>query len=482
MVFVSLHFLLMFFPLCMLFYVFAKNIKTKNIILLIFSLIFYAWGEPKYILLLLFMSFADWFFALCIEKNKKSAKIFLILACIVNLGLIGIFKYGTFALQNFQNLFGVPETIKEIALPIGISFYTFQLLSYVVDVYRGDVKAQKKFYIVLLYASLFHQCIAGPIVRYKDVEEQLLNRKVSINKVSDGINRFCVGLFKKAVFANTCGQLVEKLIAPDNIVNTNEAVSIVAQKSAFSLWLGMLLFALQIYLDFSAYSDMAIGMGRMVGLEYKENFNYPYMSKSVSEFWRRWHISLGSFFRDYVYIPLGGNRKGEIRTYLNLFVVWSLTGFWHGASWNYVLWGLYFFVFIALEKAFLSKYLEKSKVLSSTYLLFVIYFGWILFKFENLSVMGTVLKGMFCLNNNEFSNFEVTTIFKNNFIFIFFAVIACFPVVKSISTFLKKSSAKSSISMGVWSILTIISPIFLIFISLLNIVGNSYNPFLYFQF
>lgn len=472
----------MFFPLCMLFYFFANNIKQKNIVLLFFSLVFYAWGEPKYILLLLFMSLADWLFALLIEKYETKKKLFLVLACVVNLGLIGVFKYGTFFLSNINALFGVPEEIPSIGLPIGISFYTFQLLSYVVDVYRGDVKAQHNFTIVLLYASLFHQCIAGPIVRYKDVERQLLCRQPGPSGISDGINRFCVGLAKKAVFANACGKLFETLVVPDSMVASPEAAAIISEKSALSLWVGMLMFALQIYLDFSAYSDMAIGMGKMIGIDYKENFDHPYMSRSVSEFWRRWHISLGSFFRDYVYIPLGGNRKGKARTYLNLFIVWGLTGFWHGASWNYLLWGLYFFVFIALEKAFLGKALEKVKGLSNAYLLTVVYFGWILFKFENISAVGAVLKGLFCGNSNTFSDFETETVLKNNVFFIIAAIIAVFPLVKKLGELLKKRAEASKGAMIVWSVITVASPVVLIGISLLNIIGSSYNPFLYFQF
>lgn len=482
MVFVSLPFLLVFFPLCMLLYFIVNGIKAKNIVLLIFSLIFYSWGEPKYILLLLLMSFADWTFALLMEKNAKHKKIFLVMACAVNLGLIGVFKYGVFVLTNFNRIFGVPSQIPEIALPIGISFYTFQLLSYVVDVYRGDVKAQRKFHIVLLYASLFHQCIAGPIVRYKDVERQLFKRQATATDINAGINRFCAGLAKKAVLSNMCGKLVETLIIPDNMLNTADAVSVISQKSALSLWLGMLMFALQIYLDFSAYSDMAIGMGRMIGITYKENFDYPYMSRSVSEFWRRWHISLGSFFRDYVYIPLGGNRKGKARTYLNLFAVWSLTGLWHGASWNYIFWGLYFFIFIALEKAFLGKKLENRKILSNIYLIAVVYFGWILFKFENLSEISAVIRGMFGLNSNPLTSFETATVFKNNVFFIIAACIAVCPIVKAVSIWLKTKTLKSKLFMTVWSVATVLSPAFLIFISFINIVGSSYNPFLYFQF
>lgn len=482
MVFVSLPFLLMFFPLCMIFYIFAKDIKAKNIVLLVFSLTFYAWGEPKYVVLLLLMTVVDWFAAICIEKYAATKKFYLIAATIINLGLIGVFKYGTFFLKNTQNLFGFPENIPNIALPIGISFYTFQLLSYVIDVYRGDVAAQKKFHIVLLYASLFHQCIAGPIVRYKDVEAQLLVRSTNLQRINGGINRFCVGLAKKAVFANMCGKLVEEFIISDANLLSETAVATVSSKTAVSLWLGMLMYALQIYLDFSAYSDMAIGMGKMIGIDYKENFDYPYISRSVTEFWRRWHISLGSFFRDYVYIPLGGNRKGLPRTYVNLFVVWALTGFWHGASWNYVLWGLYFFVFLALEKSFLGKKLEKVKGLSNLYLLIIVLFGWVLFKFEDTQTMFAVLKGMFGLNSNGFIDLETKVLFAKYGLFMIFAVFATLPITKTLIAKLKKLSAKNSVAMAVWSAGTVVSPAILIFISFINIVGNSFNPFLYFQF
>lgn len=482
MVFASLNFLCVFFPLCMLIYFFAKDIKQKNAVLLVFSLVFYAWGEPVYILLLLLMSFCDWLFALLIEQHENKKKLILIVTCIVNLGLIGIFKYGKFTLMNFQSIFGVPEKIPNILLPIGISFYTFQLLSYVIDVYRGDVKAQKNYGIVLLYASLFHQCIAGPIVRYKDVELQLLSRRPDINSIHEGINRFCVGLAKKAVIANMCGKLFELFVVSDSIVNTAEALNVVSKKSAASLWLGMLMFSMQIYLDFSAYSDMAIGMGKMIGLEYKENFDYPYFSRSVSEFWRRWHISLGTFFRDYVYFPLGGSQKGKVRTVFNLFVVWALTGLWHGASWNYVLWGLYFFVFIALEKLLYGKVLQKIPAVSNFYLLLIVYFGWVLFKFENMSVMTAVLRGMFCLNKNAASDFETVTLLKGNLIFIAVAIIACTPLVSVISKKLKFSNEDKRDFTAVYGVLSALMPPVLILLSLINIVGSSYNPFLYFQF
>lgn len=482
MVFASLNFLCVFFPLCMLAYFYAKNIKQKNAVLLVFSLVFYAWGEPVYIFLLLLMSFCDWLFAILIERHRDLKKLFLFIACAVNLGIIGIFKYGSFTLLNFQSLFGIPRQIPNIILPIGISFYTFQLLSYVIDVYRGDVKAQKNYGIVLLYASLFHQCIAGPIVRYKDVEFQLLSRRPTVISINEGINRFCVGLAKKAVVANMCGKLFELFVVSDSLINTDEAIEVISHKSAFSLWLGIFMFSMQIYLDFSAYSDMAIGMGKMIGLEYKENFDYPYLSRSVSEFWRRWHISLGTFFRDYVYFPLGGSRRGKGRTIFNLFVVWALTGLWHGASWNYVFWGLYFFVFIALEKMFFGKTLGKIPIISNIYLLIVVYFGWVLFKFENMSVMSAVLRGMFCLNKNSASDFETITLLKGNLIFIIIAVIACTPLVSFISRKIKFSKINKKNFSLIYGASSVVLPPVLIVLSLINIVGSSYNPFLYFQF
>ncbi len=482
MVFTSLPFLFLFLPICIICYLIANTTKKRNIVLLIFSLIFYAWGEPVYVLLLLFMSFADWLFAICIEKYNEKKKVFLILSCIVNLGLIGIFKYGSFVISNIYNIFGSDKSAPNILLPIGISFYTFQLLSYVIDVYRGDVKAQKKYYIVLLYASLFHQCIAGPIVRYADIEEQLFNRNINIYKVHEGINRFCTGLVKKTVLANTCGKLFEVFVVADNQINTNEAVSFVSGKSVLSLWLGIFAFSLQIYLDFSAYSDMAIGMGKMIGLEYKENFNYPYISYSVTEFWRRWHISLGTFFRDYVYIPLGGNRKGKGRTIFNMFVVWSLTGIWHGASWNYLLWGLYFFVFLVIEKLWIGDKLKNKSFISHLYLIIVIYFGWVIFKFENFKVLAAVIRGMFAANNNHFSDFETMTSLKANIFIIFIAIIASTPLVKNIVNRIRFNISDTMSFSLVYKVGSVIMPPIALLLSLINIVGNTYNPFLYFQF
>lgn len=489
MVFSNLFFIYLFFPACMLAYFFAKDLRSKNIVLIAFSLFFYAWGEPKYVLILVGESFADYLLAKLIEKNRGTlkAKLAFIGACVVDLGLLAVFKYLTFILENIKGITGSPENIIQIALPIGISFYTFQLLSYVADVYKGEVEAQQNFWNVLLYASLFHQCIAGPIVRYKDINNEIIARQTNLGENSKGISRFAIGLGKKALLANACGSYADMILLGDSALSVaddfSKNMAILASRPALGLWLGMFFYMLQIYLDFSAYSDMAIGMGQMIGFHYKENFDYPYCSKSVSEFWRRWHMSLGSFFRDYVYIPLGGNRKGQVRTVINTFVVWFLTGLWHGASWNFVLWGLYFFVFISLEKLFLKDKLEKApQWVSHVYLLVVIYFGWILFKFRNLSFAGVVLKGMFGLNSNGFTNFEISTLLKNNIILMVVLVIAATPLMKKLGNMIAYS-ARSNPQMAIFNVTRkIVVPVLMLVLATMALVGDSYNPFLYFQF
>lgn len=489
MVFSNLLFLYVFLPMNLLLYSLAKTIRTKNAIMLVFSLMFYAWGEPKYVVLLIGMALADWGFALLIERHRGSglARLWVFAACFVSLGLLGIFKYGTFALTNLQALSGFPAAVPQIALPIGISFYTFQILSYVIDVYRGEVVAQRSFPHLLMYVSLFHQCIAGPIVRYKDISDEIFNRRSTSSEFSAGVTRFATGLAKKALLANTCGSLTDTILLADKTAadltafNTNAAL--LAGKPAAMLWLGVLAFALQIYIDFSAYSDMAIGMGKMIGFHYKENFNYPYTAYSVSRFWRQWHISLGSFFRDYVYFPLGGNRRGTARTLLNLFIVWLLTGFWHGASWNFVLWGLYFFVFIALEKLFLGKWLEKApRFIGRAYQLTVVYFGWILFRFRSLPLAWIVFKGMFAANGNPVTSFEAGTLWLNNVFFLIIAVLAATPLLKILGRKLGEKAAVSPRMNGAFMSAQTVAVLVLILLSTLALVGNSYNPFLYFQF
>lgn len=487
MVFSSLLFVYAFLPICLAFYGLAKGIKAKNIVLLIFSLVFYTWGEPVYIAILILMTLADWLIALAIDKSEKNTKrkFLIILACIVNLGLIGVFKYTGFLLTNIHEIFGVPEIIPRIALPIGISFYTFQLLSYVVDVYRKEVPAQKNFFWLLLYSSLFYQCIAGPIVRYKDVDYEILHRRTKSREVVDGITRFSIGLAKKALIANTCGNLSDTLLVADSAIaeNVTLALSELSSRSVAGVWLGVLFYMLQIYLDFSAYSDMAIGMGLMVGFHFKENFNYPYVAKSVTDFWRRWHISLSTFFRDYVYIPLGGNRNGTLKTYRNILVVWLLTGLWHGASWNFVLWGLFFCIFLVIEKLGLLKILNKIPALfSHAYLLIVVYFGWILFRYSDFSFIPVVIKGLFGLNGNPLIDFETKTIFLGNVFFIIVALLAVTPLARNVAGKLKPRKDSKRVIKILYNALASLLPIALLILSTFNLVGDSYNPFLYFQF
>lgn len=485
MVFSSLFFLYVFLPLNLIVYHLMPTMRAKNIVMMIFSLIFYAWGEPVYVFLLLAMAFADWLLARYIgaqQSRSPAARRGVVLTCVVDLGLLGIFKYGTFFMQNTHNLFGFPDQVVQIALPIGISFYTFQLLSYVVDVYRGEVKPQKSFPTLLLYVSLFHQCIAGPIVRYKDINAELLERHASRADISYGVTRFSVGLAKKAVLANACGALADKLLVADQTAPA-QALQTIADRPVLALWVGMLAFMFQIYLDFSAYSDMAIGMGRMIGFHYRENFNYPYISGSITDFWRRWHISLSSFFRDYVYIPLGGNRCSRGRVVFNLFVVWFLTGFWHGASWNYMLWGLYFFVFLLLERAFLRHFLERlPAVFGHLYALVVVYFGWVLFKFTDFAVLGAAVSGMFGHTNAGASSFEVLALIRSNLPILLISAAACTPVVPYVAGRLYEHSERSGAAWAVYRAVTVAAPVILLFLATISLVGDSYNPFLYWKF
>ncbi len=476
MVFSSLFFVYFFLALNLFIYSRVHKITKKNIIMLVFSLIFYSWGGPKYLLLLVGMTFISWISALGITRYQDKKKLILIGACILLLGLLCIFKYTDFILSGVQMITGFPKNLPGIVLPIGISFYTFQLLSYVIDVYRGDVKPQEKFWLLLLYASLFHQCIAGPIVRYQHVQDEIEKRKVLPKEIARGIKRFTIGLAKKAILANGCA------VIADTFLITSDAEAL-AQVPALGLWLGAFAFTFQIFLDFSAYSDMAIGMGLMIGFHYKENFNYPYIANSITDFWRRWHISLSSFFRDYVYIPLGGNRKGPARQIINLLIVWFLTGMWHGASWNYILWGLYFCVFLILEKnVLLKKFQRLPAFISHIYTLVIIYFGWVIFKFEDFKSLGTAFLGMFGLNGNGFSNMTVGLTFRNNIFFLIFVVIASTPLLKNIHKAVVNWYRKRNATPYLVYAYEIIAPIVLLILSTMALVGNSYNPFLYFQF
>ncbi|MGN1133904.1 MAG: MBOAT family O-acyltransferase, partial [Oscillospiraceae bacterium] len=352
MLFSSITFLFAFLALVLILYFLVPR-KLKNPVLLLFSLVFYAWGEPIYILLMLASIITAYITGIFADKKRKNAGrhtpiIALIIAVIWNIGLLLFFKYTDFFITNTNNIFNLDIKPLGLTLPIGISFYSFQTLSYVIDVYRGEVRAQKNIITLATYVSLFPQLIAGPIVRYQTIEDQLTERHETLDKFAEGVKRFAIGLGKKVLLANTIGSLF------DQISNTPQS-----QMSVLASWMGILAFTFQIYFDFSGYSDMAIGLGKMFGFEFLENFNYPYISKSITEFWRRWHISLSSWFRDYVYIPLGGNRKGKLRQCFNIMIVWSLTGFWHGANWNFLIWGMYFGVILLMEKLFLLKGLNK---------------------------------------------------------------------------------------------------------------------------
>ena len=467
MVFSSLLFVFVFLVLNLVVY-FLVDKKYKNQVLLIFSFIFYAWGGPRFLILLVGETFISWFCGIRIQEgeSQKIRKMYMILECVLMLGLLGIFKYAVFLLGNLQALTGFPESIPNIVLPIGISFYTFQLLSYVIDVYRGEVHAQPKFWKLLLYSSLFHQCIAGPIVRYETVAEEIDVRKVSRTDVYVGVRRFCVGLAKKAILANSCASAADTLL-PSGV----EALS---AQSTLGLWLGMLFYMLQIYLDFSAYSDMAIGMGRMVGFHYLENFNYPYMARSVQDFWRRWHISLSTFFRDYVYIPLGGSRCDKWKIVRNMSVVWFLTGMWHGASWNYIFWGIYYLIFLLLERFVIQGRIPKGW--NHVYTLLVVFFGWVIFRFEDLGELGTVLLGLFGIGTSGFAGLEASTVFMGNIFFLIFNRYT-YSLGKNIRKFLFDTGKTNEAAFMVLTLLEMLTPPFLLILSVLSLIGASYNPF-----
>ncbi|HAM30511.1 MAG TPA: membrane-bound O-acyltransferase family protein [Erysipelotrichaceae bacterium] len=475
MIFSSLLFIFVFLSLNLLVYSMVPK-KHRNAVLLGFSLVFYAWGGPRYLLLLLGETAISWWTAIRISQarkrsSKKDSRFWMIVEVVCLLGLLGIFKYLGFFMNTFNSWFGLNMNIPEIVLPIGISFYTFQLLSYVIDVYKGEVEAQQDFSKLLLYSSLFHQCIAGPIVRYKTIAEEIDNRKVSIDDIYYGIRRFSIGLAKKAVLANGVAKVADALASTDP--------QQLSQTSALGIWFGLLCYMLQIYLDFSAYSDMAIGMGRMVGFHYLENFDYPYKAKNVQDFWRRWHISLSTFFRDYVYIPLGGNRAGTWVYVRNMVVVWFLTGMWHGASWNYIFWGIYYLVFLLLEK-----FVIKEKIPSGwnrAYTLSVIFFGWMIFRYENMSTLLLAFKGLFGMNGGFASAENITMILSNIFL-IAIACIGCTDLSVLFNKAAYRLAQENRIAFITYCGFETILPALLVFLSAVALIGNAYNPFLYFQF
>jgi len=475
MVFASLLFLFIFLPLNLILYYSTKNPKFRNWILIAFSLMFYGWGEPIWISLLILSSLFDWGNALFIQKHRgtKWAKIGVTVTVIFNLALLATFKYDVFIVDQVNALLGTSFTAPGYALPIGISFYTFHTISYVVDVYRGDIKAQRNFPNFLMYVSLYSSLVAGPIIRYAHVEHEIDKRNENLKDFSAGLSRFCIGLFKKVIIANVAAELVRKYMG-DN----GDPLTFVELTSLSSLeaWVGLFMFAIQIYFDFSGYSDMAIGLGRMFGFHFRENFNYPYISKSISEFWRRWHISLGSIFRDYVYIPLGGNKK---RVYFNLFVVWFLTGMWHGASWNFIFWGLYFFIFIALEKAFLQKALDKIPAFfSHFYALVIIIPGWVIFYFTDTDMLIAYVQKLFSFSPGPQGNMDVMNTITTHLFWLIMVIVLCMPVYHKVIAWVERKKSRIT----VYDTATIGFNVILLFLCVAQLVGKSYNPFIYFRF
>lgn len=472
MVFSNLFFIYLFLPLNLILYYAVPNKTWKNVVLLLFSLFFYSWGEPVWVFLLMLTAFLDYTWAKCIEYfnltgQQRCKKMALIASLVFDLGMLGVFKYSGFVVENINLLTGLSLPVPQIALPIGISFYTFQTISYVLDVYRGQVAAQKRYYKYLMYLSSYHQLVAGPIVRYSDVAAEIENRTVSAQDFSEGITRFCLGLTKKVVVANVAGSLAGNYLDAD-----------LASLSVAGAWFGVLLYTLQIYYDFSAYSDMAIGLGLMFGFHYHQNFNYPYIAKSVTEFWRRWHISLSSFFRDYVYIPLGGKYRHQI---FNICVVWFLTGLWHGASWNFILWGVFYGALLIVEKLGLLKVLEKiPSVFSHLYLLFLTLIGWTIFYTTDLGKLGGYFGVMFGLSGNALSDPQLSITFMNNLFWLVVAVLFCMPIIQLVKRW-AQAQRSEGVRAGI-SIVNAIMNVMLLFVCTAMLVGDSYNPFLYFRF
>ena len=463
MVFSSIEFLYAFLPVTLLCYLIAPR-KAKNVVLLFFSLVFYWWGEPKYTILMLFtITFCYAAGRLVENKNgTRAGKAILSVSVAVPLGLLAVFKYADFFIGSVNSLVGADIPLLKLALPIGISFYTFQALSYVVDVYRGDTPAQKSWINLATYVVLFPQLIAGPIVRYTTVAEDLNTRKHSLENVAVGIRRFTVGLGKKVLIANLLGSLCT-------------AYRESADPSVLFSWIYAISFSMQIYFDFSAYSDMAIGMGKILGFRFLENFDYPFISKSITEFWRRWHISLGSWFRDYVYIPLGGNRVKPLRQIFNIMVVWCLTGFWHGAGWTFMSWGLYFGILLIIEKLFLKKYLDKSpSFIQHIYVIIIVIISFVLFNAETFTMAFSDLKIMFGAAGLPFTSADTLYNLRSYGVLLIIAFIGSTPLMRNLSR--KIESTKIS---------TVLEPVItaaILIVSTAYLVDGSFNPFLYFRF
>lgn len=463
MLFTSISFLYYFLPIVLITY-FVMPKKLKNACLCVASLIFYFYGEPKYIVLMLAEILVAYIVALLINKHKTKAT--LVIGIAIHVGLLCVFKYTDFFLANINSLFNTNIPLLRLAIPIGISFYTFQIISYEIDVYRGSVKVQKNLLKLATYVTLFPQLIAGPIVRYETIEKELNDRKQTREDFSYGVTRFTTGLAKKVLIANMLGELCKTFL------NGTE-------KSVAFYWIYGIAYALQIYFDFSAYSDMAIGLGRMFGFHFLENFNYPYISKSITEFWRRWHISLSSWFKDYVYIPLGGNRVGKAKLIRNIAIVWLLTGIWHGASWNFVIWGAMFGALLILEKFFLGKYLEKApSIIKRIYVLFIVMISFIIFNANNMGEAITNIVGLFGANGEAFVNNFTIYYLKSYAVILIIGIIGATPIPKN---FIQKLKEKPKVK----KVINLLEPAYiavLLIIVTAYLVDNSYNPFLYFRF
>ena len=462
MVFTSISFIYYFLPLLLIFY-FVVPKKFRNIILLMFSVLFYFYGESKYILLMLIEVLISYVVGLLIDKYKS--KNILIIGIFIHVLLFGIFKYFNFVIINVNNLFHSNLNLLNVVLPIGISFYTFQIISYEIDVYNKKVNVQSNILKYFLYVFLFPQLIAGPIVRYQDVNNEIDNRNVTFEMFANGLRRFIIGLSKKVIIANNLGELCNIYLN-------------LGDKSVLFTWIFAISYMLQIYFDFSGYSDIAIGLGKMLGFNFPENFNYPYMAKSITDFWRRWHMTLSSWFRDYVYIPLGGNKKGVLKQIRNILIVWSLTGLWHGASWNFIVWGLYFGILLILEKFILKKYFSNvPKFIKCIYTLFLVMISFVIFQGDRLSSAFNIIKGLFGLNGELFINNVTLYYLKGYVLFIVLGVIGSTNYVKNLV--IKISNGKGK------KIFNILEPIYLLILLIIvtmYLIDSSYNPFLYFRF
>lgn len=445
----------------------------KNIALLLGSLFFYAWGEPKYVVLMLIEIAVTYILGILIEKeheksnskNSKFAKLYVTFSVVFSLGILGYYKYADFFITSFNQAFNIDIKLLRVALPVGISFYTFQTLSYTIDVYRKDAKAQKSFIALATYIVMFPQLIAGPIVRYTDIENELTTRKHDLDNVAYGIRRFVIGLGKKVIIANTLGEIVKEYTA-------------LTDKTVLYVWIYAVCVSLQIYFDFSGYSDMAIGIGKMIGFNFPENFRYPFQSKSATEFWRRWHITLGSWFRDYLYIPLGGNRVGNVRHIINILIVWFATGMWHGAAWNFIIWGLYFAVFLVIEKYCLNKYLSKLKGINHIYLCIIVMISFMIFDASSMQVAISNIKMFVGIGNVEFLNVESIYCLKNYGLLILIAIIGATEIPAKIVSKIKMQKC-ATVVVDVCEILFLL---IIMIVSTAFLVNGSYNPFLYFRF